>query len=80
LGGVQGLHVKWLANSEIYSETGTKKNFWEKWGARMKDVGAAVGFNLKLGLDCNFGELHGVLCKSSRFSKEMGIIFELEMI
>jgi hypothetical protein len=27
-----GLDVKWLANSEIYSETGTEIEFWEKSG------------------------------------------------
>jgi hypothetical protein len=77
---VKGLYAKWLAKFDIYSETGMETEFWEKSGARMKDVGAAVGFNSKLGLDCNSGELQEVLCKSSGFSKEVGIVFGLETI
>jgi hypothetical protein len=41
------LDAKWLANSEIHSETGTEMEFWVKSGVRMKDVGAAVPFTSK---------------------------------
>jgi hypothetical protein len=47
----------------FFSNPGTRTEFWEKSRARMSDVRAAGGFNSKLELDCNSGELQGVIWK-----------------
>jgi hypothetical protein len=51
--------VKWHARTEFYSNSETRTEFWWSSGVRMQDVGAAVGFNSKLELDCNIVENSG---------------------
>jgi hypothetical protein len=63
---IRGGNVKLQAQSEFYSNPRTRPEFWEKSGARMQDVGVAVGFNLKLGLDCNMRKTQGARCKILR--------------
>jgi hypothetical protein len=69
----RGEIVKWHARTEFYSNSGTRTEFWWSSGVRMQDVGAAVMFNSKLGLDCNIRKTQGARCKILGINQELDL-------
>jgi hypothetical protein len=69
----RGEIVKWHARTKFYSNSGTRTKFWWSSRVRMQDVGAAVGFNSKLELDCNIWKTQGARCKILKIYQELDL-------